>query len=459
MPGRICGVSAYLEGLGSGEKEEEKKQFAPSSDLPAGNVSTSSSPPPLLLEGDDEPWIMVNADNGNDGGADNGNWATAVEAAAAGEEDENRWGENWDDGGEEKEEALSDAQPVQNDGKNDDNDDHGDEQPISWAEWAKAERKREEEGNKSMSLGGGDHVEEEEAWSDAEPPRDNPAYFHRQAPNNCNEPTLEGNHVEEEEAWSDAEPPRDNPAYFRRQAPDDHVEEEEAWSDAEPPRDNPAYFHRQAPNNCNEPTLEGNHVEEEEAWSDAEPPRDNPAYFRRRAPDGCNEPTLGGDHDVEPPRGDRDGEENRKEAWSSTRQPTTRVGSSDAGDNNDNDNVNKVNNNNDCAGKEVETAAWSDVELPRRGGNDVQNTRAGDDGCGEECPCSEELIEAVRRLYVLRDKFEFLLHEYPHYSSFIRDVCIESWAGDMDVLFDHLAIAENARASKLACRECARRQY
>ena len=395
MPGRICGVSAYLEGLGSGEKEEEKKQFAPSSDLPAGNVSTSSSPPPLLLEGDDEPWIMVNADNGNDGGADNGNWATAVEAAAAGEEDENRWGENWDDGGEEKEEALSDAQPVQNDGKNDDNDDHGDEQPISWAEWAKAERKREEEGNKSMSLVGGDHVEEEEAWSDAEPPRDNPAYFHRQAPNNCNEPTLERNHVEEEEAWSDAEPPRDNPA-----------------------------------------------------------------YFRRRAPDGCNEPTLGGDHDVEPPRGDRDGEENRKEAsWSSTRQPTTRVGSSDAGDNNDNDNVNKVNNNNDCAGKEVETAAWSDVELPRRGGNDVQNTRAGDDGCGEECPCSEELIEAVRRLYVLRDKFEFLLHEYPHYSSFIRDVCIESWAGDMDVLFDHLAIAENARASKLACRECARRQY
>ena len=393
MPGRICGVSAYLEGLGSGEKEEEKKQFAPSSDLPAGNVSTSSSPPPLLLEGDDEPWIMVNADNGNDGGADNGNWATAVEAAAAGEEDENRWGENWDDGGEEKEEALSDAQPVQNDGKNDDNDDHGDEQPISWAEWAKAERKREEEGNKSMSLVGGDHVEEEEAWSDAEPPRDNPAYFHRQAPNNCNEPTLERNHVEEEEAWSDAEPPRDNPA-----------------------------------------------------------------YFRRRAPDGCNEPTLGGDH-VEPPRGDRDGEENRKEAWSSTRQPTTRVGSSDAGDNNDNDNVNKVNNNNDCAGKEVETAAWSDVELPRRGGNDVQNTRAGDDGCGEECPCSEELIEAVRRLYVLRDKFEFLLHEYPHYSSFIRDVCIESWAGDMDVLFDHLAIAENARASKLACRECARRQY
>ena len=394
MPGRICGVSAYLEGLGSGEKEEEKKQFAPSSDLPAGNVSTSSSPPPLLLEGDDEPWIMVNADNGNDGGADNGNWATAVEAAAAGEEDENRWGENWDDGGEEKEEALSDAQPVQNDGKNDDNDDHGDEQPISWAEWAKAERKREEEGNKSMSLVGGDHVEEEEAWSDAEPPRDNPAYFHRQAPNNCNEPTLERNHVEEEEAWSDAEPPRDNPA-----------------------------------------------------------------YFRRRAPDGCNEPTLGGDHDVEPPRGDRDGEENRKEAWSSTRQPTTRVGSSDAGDNNDNDNVNEVNNNNDCAGKEVETAAWSDVELPRRGGNDVQNTRAGDDGCGEECPCSEELIEAVRRLYVLRDKFEFLLHEYPHYSSFIRDVCIESWAGDMDVLFDHLAIAENARASKLACRECARRQY
>ena len=393
MPGRICGVSAYLEGLGSGEKEEEKKQFAPSSDLPAENVSTSSSPPPLLLEGDDEPWIMVNADNGNDGGADNGNWATAVEAAAAGEEDENRWGENWDDGGEEKEEALSDAQPVQNDGKNDDNDDHGDEQPISWAEWAKAERKREEEGNKSMSLVGGDHVEEEEAWSDAEPPRDNPAYFHRQAPNNCNEPTLERNHVEEEEAWSDAEPPRDNPA-----------------------------------------------------------------YFRRRAPDGCNEPTLGGDH-VEPPRGDRDGEENRKEAWSSTRQPTTRVGSSDAGDNNDNDNVNKVNNNDDCAGKEVETAAWSDVELPRRGENDVQNTRAGDDGCGEECPCSEELIEAVRRLYVLRDKFEFLLHEYPHYSSFIRDVCIESWAGDMDVLFDHLAIAENARASKLACRECARRQY
>ena len=156
MPGRICGVSVYLESLGNGEGEEEGQE-APS-DPPAEDDSTSSSPPPLEGENDGDPWMMVNGDG----------WISTVEASTTGGRD-NHWGEHWD--GEEEEEAWSDAQAPHNDDVNDDDDNDNNDQ-RTWAEWAADERKKEEE---MAPLGGG--RAEEKAWSDAEPPRDDPAYF------------------------------------------------------------------------------------------------------------------------------------------------------------------------------------------------------------------------------------------------------------------------------------------
>ena len=61
---------------------------------------------------------------------------------------------------------------------------------------------------------------------------------------------------------------------------------------------------------------------------------------------------------------------------------------------------------------------------------------------------------ALQRLDSLRNQLHRILLKYPHYASFIKEVCLDGFADEVSELLHHLQKSEDARANAVLKQNC-----
>ena len=74
-------------------------------------------------------------------------------------------------------------------------------------------------------------------------------------------------------------------------------------------------------------------------------------------------------------------------------------------------------------------------------------------GAANTCePCCQKCADvdaALERLDCQRSKFRDFLHKHPHYSNFIKDICIDGWADEVNEVLHELNKSEENREKAL----------
>ena len=69
--------------------------------------------------------------------------------------------------------------------------------------------------------------------------------------------------------------------------------------------------------------------------------------------------------------------------------------------------------------------------------------------CEPGCQKCVDIDAALARLDSQRYKFQVFLHKHPHYSNFVKEVCLDGWADEINEVLHELSKSEENREKAL----------